>query len=92
MYKDLLVLAEMRNVFAHHYHQQDFKSPETVSNCARLTYLDTLVRWDNDSGDPMFDHPSFKEPRQRFTMTVVMIQSRLIIKALEAQPFKQSDA
>lgn len=83
LYQDLLVLAEMRNQFAHHHLSLTFETPELVESCNRLSYAMTLKNGDFD--EPMFKPGQLSGARERFTVSVVLISQRLLLTALGVQ-------
>ncbi|MDC4204581.1 MAG: MltR family transcriptional regulator [Candidatus Manganitrophus sp.] len=83
LYQDLLVLAEMRNQFAHHHLSLSFASPELSESCSRLMYPVMLKNGNTD--EPLYTPGQLRNPRDRFTMTVVLISQRLLLTALGTQ-------
>jgi DNA-binding MltR family transcriptional regulator len=83
LYQDLLVLSEMRNQFAHHHLSLSFASPELAESCGRLMYPVTLKNGSTD--EPLYTPGQFRNARERFTITVVLISQRLLLTALGTQ-------
>lgn len=81
MYQDLLVLAELRNVAAHHHFELSFASETIVAGCSKLKYISGLKNGGTD--EPLMDEGLIAPPRNRFTITALMIVNRLLITALE---------
>ena len=81
MYQDLVVLAELRNETAHHHFELSFGSEITVAGCNKLKYVSSLK--DGGTGKPLMDEGLIANPRNRFTITTIMIVNRLLITALE---------
>ena len=81
IYQDLLVLAELRNQFAHHHLMLSFSAPAVAEVCASLKYAETLERWDRDDGKLMFEPKQLEGPRVRFVMTVVLMSQHLLLIA-----------
>lgn len=82
IYQDLLVLAGLRNQFAHHHLMLDFDAAGISEMCTSLKYAETLERWDMDNGELMFQSGQLDDARTRFVMTVVLISQRLLLIAL----------
>jgi hypothetical protein len=80
LYQDLLVLAEIRNQFAHHHLSLTFSTPELSASCKGLSYAMTLKNGDID--EPMFRPGQLDDIRTRFVMSVVLISQRLLVTAL----------
>jgi DNA-binding MltR family transcriptional regulator len=89
IHHDLGVLAELRNVTAHHHFELTFSSPDVIKHCERLTFLDSL-------SDPKFEGSLFgaavvSHPRNRFSMTAVMITNHLLLAALGTKHLGEAD-
>jgi DNA-binding MltR family transcriptional regulator len=82
MYQDLLVLAELRNETAHHHFALSFSSERIANHCDKLQYVRSLKTPD---GAQVIDEAWVHGPRDRFNITAVMIVTRILLKALEAQ-------
>ena len=82
IYQDLLMLAELRNQFAHHHFMLDFDASGISQICASLKYAETLKRWDMNNDEFMFQPGQLEDARTRFVMTVVLISQRLLLIAL----------
>lgn len=80
LYQDLLVLAEIRNQFAHHHLSLTFATPELSASCIKLSYAMTLKNGDID--EPMFRSGQLDDIRTRFVLSVVLISQRLLVTAL----------
>lgn len=83
MYADLTILAELRNEVAHHHFAFDFSTPEVAERCAKLTYASELKN--GTSGEPLLDDEWLHSARDRFTLSAVMIATRLLLIALGTQ-------
>ena len=88
LYQDLLVLAEMRNQFAHHHLSLTFETPELIGSCNKLSYAMTLKNGDLD--EPMFKPDQLTNARERFTVSVVLLSQRLLLTALGIQKREQA--
>lgn len=82
LYQDLQVLAELRNEVSHHHFELRFAEPSVAAHCLRLNYIVGLR--DASTGQPIFDETMISTPRNRFTMSAMMIASRLLLTALGA--------
>lgn len=82
IYQDLLVLAGLRNQFAHHHIMLDFDVADISQICASLKYAETLERWDMDNGELMFKPGQLDDARTRFVMNAVLISQHLLSIAL----------
>ena len=84
LYQDLLVVAEIRNQFAHYHLNLNFTEPEIARRCQDLGYIFTLKNGDH------LDEPMFKpgqlsdisDSRFRLIITVVIISQHLLVTAL----------
>lgn len=85
LYQDLLQIAEIRNLLAHHHLQLGFGNPEVAEACEKLRYLEILDR------EQALNHPDRKESffrrpglnaRDIFTLTVVSASSHILLKGL----------
>lgn len=92
IYQDLLVLAGLRNQFAHHHLMLDFDAPGIYQMCASLKYAETLERFDMDNGELMFKPGQLEDARTRFVMTAVLISHRLLSRALEVKRIEKVDS
>ncbi|WP_136413895.1 MltR family transcriptional regulator [Herbaspirillum sp. ST 5-3] len=79
MYKDLLVLAELRNETAHHHFELSFASEQIKGHCGKLDYAQSLTTL---GGAQIIDSAWLERPRDRFTITAVMILNRILLIAL----------
>lgn len=82
IYQDLLVLAEIRNQFAHYHLLLDFAKPEIAESCLKLTYIATLKRWDMNTDESMFKADQIQDPRFRFVTSTVIIKQQLLLTVL----------
>lgn len=96
LYQDILVIAEIRNQFAHHHLALSFAVPEAAEQCEKLSYVAGLRNGNSD--EPLLDSKHMRAPRNKFVLSVVLISQRLLIKGLEVkhvqpqiQPGSQSD-
>jgi len=83
MYQDLTILAELRNDVAHHHFAFEFSTPEVAKRCAELTYAAQLKNGESD--ESLLDDELLQSPRDRFTLSAVMIATRLLLTALSTQ-------
>lgn len=82
MYQDLLALAKLRNITAHHHFELSFASDEIAKGCSELKYVATSLATAN-AGGPSMEDEWIAGPRDRFMLTASMIVNRLLITALE---------
>jgi DNA-binding MltR family transcriptional regulator len=80
LYHDLQVFAELRNEVAHHHFELRLTEPSVAAHCMSLKYILSLR--DASTGHPIFDPPMVSAPRERFTMSAMMVASRLLLTAL----------
>jgi len=83
IFRDLQVLAELRNEVAHHHFAIDFSAPSILSHLNRLTYAAGLK--DSGTGQPLFDAKLLENPRNQFTLSAMMISTQLLFAALSAK-------
>ncbi len=83
MYADLTLFAELRNEVAHHHFAFDFSTAAVVDRCAKLTYASKLEN--GNSGEPLLAEEWLHSSRNRFTLSAVMIATRLLLTALGTQ-------
>ena len=84
LYQDLLVIAEIRNQFAHHHLALSFAVPEVARQCKKLSYVSDV--WiETPPSEPPMDTKHLFEPRNRFVISVVLISQRLLLKGLEVK-------
>lgn len=88
MYQDLLVLAKLRNITAHHHFELSFASAEIARDCAELKYVATCFAVANAGGPSMGDE-WIAGPRDRFVLTATMIVDRLLLTALKTSHTSQ---
>ncbi|MDD4963342.1 MAG: hypothetical protein PHI11_05405 [Gallionella sp.] len=82
LYQDLLVIAEIRNQFAHHHLALNFDIPEVTEQCEKLSYFEGLT---NGSSDERPFEKLLNTPRNKFVLSVGLISLRLLIKGLEVK-------
>jgi len=82
LYQDLLVIAEIRNQFAHHHLALNFAIPEVTEQCEKLSYVAGLT---NGSSDERPLEKLLNTPRNKFVLSIVLISQRLLIKGLEVK-------
>lgn len=80
LYQDLLVIAEIRNQFAHHHLALSFAVPEVVQQCEKLSYVAGLKNGNSD--EPLIDAEHLQTPRNQFVLSVVLISQRLLLTGL----------
>jgi DNA-binding MltR family transcriptional regulator len=86
LYQDLFILAEIRNLYAHHHLALNFAVTEVAQKCTELMYIARLKN--GDAEEPLLAQKYFAHPRNRFVLSVVMISSRLMLTALGAKRVK----
>lgn len=82
LYQDILVIAEIRNQFAHHHLALNFAIPEVTEQCGKLTYVADLRNGNTDER-PL--EKLLSTPRNKFVLSVVLISQRLLLKGLEVK-------
>jgi DNA-binding MltR family transcriptional regulator len=86
-YKDLCVIAEIRNHFAHHHLNFGFNDPKVRQLCDRLHEWKILLFKEEDtpaeaaSVKPVIEQLATRA-RNQFNLTVVFISNRLLLTAL----------
>jgi DNA-binding MltR family transcriptional regulator len=80
LYQDLIQIAEMRNICAHHHLSVDFSHEDIVRSCQKLSYVDSFQG--PDAGKPIYPAEWLSGARNRFTLTAVTISQRLLVTAL----------
>lgn len=80
IYQDLLVIAEIRNLFAHHHLALSFAVPEVAQQCERLSYVAQQRNGNTDV--PLLDAKHLRTPRDRFVISAVIISQRLLLTGL----------
>ena len=80
LYQDLMRIAEMRNICAHHHLSVDFTSQDIVKSCQELAYVESLR--ESNAGKPIYPPDWLIGARNRFTLTAVTISQRLLVTAL----------
>ncbi|MCW5664634.1 MAG: hypothetical protein KIT35_12420 [Piscinibacter sp.] len=83
IFRDLQVLAQLRNEVAHHHFALDFSAPNILLHVNRLAYAADLR--DSGTGRPIFEAEIFANPRNRFTLSAMMISTQLLFAALSAK-------
>ncbi|HLE62783.1 MAG TPA: MltR family transcriptional regulator [Pyrinomonadaceae bacterium] len=83
LYQDLLVIAEIRNQFAHHHLALSFAVPEVAEQCEKLSYVAGLRNGNSD--EPLLDSKHLRTPRNRLVLSAVLISQQLLIKGLEVK-------
>lgn len=78
LYQDLLVIAEIRNEFAHHHLALSFAVPEVALLCEKLSYAAGLRNENFDK--PLIDTKPLSRPRNRFVISVVLISQQLLFE------------
>lgn len=93
LYQDLLQIAEIRNVLAHHHLQLGFGSPEVAEACSKLRYIQILDREQELShGKKGSFLMSGLNARDIFTFTVVFASSHILLQGLGLQRCKPNIA
>jgi DNA-binding MltR family transcriptional regulator len=82
LYQELLVIAVIRNLFAHHHLALNFAIPEVVEQCKKLSYVADLPIISSDER-PL--EKLLNTPRNKFVLSVVFISQRLLIKGQEVK-------
>lgn len=80
IYRDLLKIAEIRNMIAHHHLALSFQAEGVAKLCEELSYVDSLESSSN--GEPPLFAKFMNTPRNRFVLTTVMISQRLLLIGL----------
>lgn len=88
MYQDLLTLARLRNITAHHHFELSFASGEVGQLCNELRYVAATLDATNAGGASM-EAKWITGPRNRFILTATWIVNRLLLAALEVPRAKQ---
>jgi DNA-binding MltR family transcriptional regulator len=76
LYQDLTKIAEIRNAFAHHHLELDFRDSAVASLCSQLKYAEPLFDKAPDLEQVM--KQVMTQMRDRFVITVVVISQRLL--------------
>jgi DNA-binding MltR family transcriptional regulator len=71
LYRDLLKIAEIRNLIAHHHLALSFKADDIVKLCGELSWGESLGLYE-----------LMNTPRNQFVLTAVMISQRLLLIGL----------
>jgi DNA-binding MltR family transcriptional regulator len=87
LFEDLQTLAKMRNYMAHSHFALGFSDERIVKYCADLSYVLRLKSAGTEEN--IFKAPMLAAPRNRFTITAVMIGSRLLLIALGTNHLQQ---
>jgi DNA-binding MltR family transcriptional regulator len=80
IYRDLLKIAEIRNMIAHHHLALSFKAEGIAKLCGELSYVSSLKN--GSSGEPLLSAKWMNTPRNQFVLTAVMISQRLLLIGL----------
>jgi DNA-binding MltR family transcriptional regulator len=80
IYKDLLKIAEIRNMIAHHHLALSFQAEDVAKLCKELGYVSSIKNASN--GEPLLSVRFMDTPRNQFVLTVVMISQRLLLIGL----------
>ena len=83
IYRDLLKIAEIRNMIAHHHLSLSFKAEGIAKLCGELSYVSSLR--DGSSGEPLLSVKWMNTPRNQFVLTAVMISQRLLLIGLSVK-------
>jgi DNA-binding MltR family transcriptional regulator len=81
LHADLQKIAEIRNKIAHYHQALSFESDAIRKLCADLSYVMSLKN--GNTSEPLFNEELILHPRNRFVITTVMINQRLLIIGLE---------
>jgi mannitol operon repressor len=83
MHQDLLQLAQIRNLVAHHHLSMDFSSPTLQDACMKLRYLSIIKNGDLD--EPAFRPETMPPPKERFKFTALVLIDQVLLtsKAVE---------
>lgn len=86
LYQDLLQIAEIRNLLAHHHLQLGFGSPEVAEACGKLRYIETLDREQelNHGKKGTLFRPNLNA-RDIFTLTIVFASNHILLRGLGLQ-------
>ncbi len=77
MYQDLILVAEMRNEFAHEHQLRTFSTPSVVQRCTKLCYVESMPVVGEAKAAAFSAH--IQTPRARFVMTVVILSQRILV-------------
>jgi len=80
IYRDLLKIAEIRNMIAHHHLALSFQVEGIVKLCKELGYVASLKN--GSTGEPLLFARYMNTPRNQFVLTAVMICQRLLLIGL----------
>jgi len=80
IYKDLLKIAEIRNMIAHHHLALSFQAEGIAKLCKELCYVSSIKNASN--GEPLLSARLMNTPRNQFVLTTVMISQRLLLIGL----------
>jgi DNA-binding MltR family transcriptional regulator len=83
LYQDLLIIAEIRNQFAHHHLALSFAVPEVAQQCEKLAYVANLKN--GNTNKPLLEPERLQHPRDKFVHTLVLISQRLLLTGLGAK-------
>ena len=82
IYKDLIKLGEIRNIFAHNHLETHFNNSDIKTLCAQLIRTKDIIDGHRESDNYEDIKKSFEIPRNSFIVTVVMIINLLLLKGL----------
>lgn len=90
IYRDLLKMAEIRNMIAHHHLALSFQAEDIATRCKELDYIASLRN--GHSEEPLYLAEYIRTPRDRFVLTAVMISQRLLLIGLGIKRNKEEIA
>lgn len=76
VYQDLVVVAEIRNEFAHHHLALNFKTETVIAGCEKLKHAASLRI--ADGSQLAFEGLVLQNVRNRFVITVVLLAQHLL--------------
>lgn len=80
IYKDLLKIAEIRNMIAHHHLTLSFQEEGIAKLCKELGYVASIKN--GSTGEQLLSARFMNTPRNQFVLTAVMISQRLLLIGL----------
>jgi hypothetical protein len=91
MYQNLMIIAEIRNLFAHSHLMMTFGDPLVSERCCGLQYLRVGSSIDLATGKelPASPWPGEGDSRSRFTLIVILMANRLLLTALETNSLER---
>ena len=84
LYKDLRLVAEIRNLFAHHHFIRSFEDPDVADLVHGLEYLEMMRT--SSTGEPLTVLEHASHPRSRFVLDVVLMSQRVLVSGLSLVP------